>query len=155
MPDLSLDWTLFALRLAFIALLYLFLYQLVRVTLKDLISRADSSTRDDRHQSTDRDTSVARLVLVSPGSTGLEQGTTFDLYPTSVVGRHPNSTVVLEDTSVSAEHAVVTHQRGRWWVRDLGSTNGTTLNGAVIPGIAAVEKGDVVQFGRVAFRIQY
>jgi hypothetical protein len=154
MPDLSLDWTLFVLRLAFIALLYLFLYQLVRVTLKDLAARAESTGMGEAGQAVPRQAG-ARLIVVKPGATGFEPGAAFVLHSTTVVGRHSDSTLVLDDTSVSAEHAELTVQRGRWWVRDLGSTNGTTLNGAVIPGMAAVDNDDVVQFGRVAFRIQY
>ena len=154
MPELSLDWFLFLLRLAFILLLYLFLFQLVQVTRRDLISRAASPGTE---QNADRDRPeswAATLVIADPGSTGLPPGIDVPLSVISSIGRHPSNLVPFDDPSVSGEHAEITFVRERWWVRDLSSTNGTLVNGERIDGPTPLRSGDVVQFGRVSGRFR-
>ena len=53
------------------------------------------------------------------------------------------------DPYVSRQHAELVELRGRWGVRDLGSTNGTRLNGAPLAGseVKPVEAGDVIELG--------
>ena len=152
MPELSLDWFLFALRLAFVVLLYLFLYQVVRVTFKDLINRAEQPGAGAGASPGRPPGTVARLLIVDPGSTGYPPGFDLALAPVTMVGRHGTNAVVLEDGSVSGEHAEIALRRGRWWVRDLESTNGTLINGARIDGPTPLGPGDLVQFGRVSGR---
>ncbi len=154
MPDLSLDWYLFLLRLAFIVLLYLFLYQVVRVTFKDLLSRADQAGAPVVAAPGRRLASSARLSVVDPGSSGLPQGLDLLLGVTSAIGRHSGNDIALDDPSVSGQHAEIAWVRNRWWVSDLGSTNGTLVNGSRIDSSSPLEPGDLVQFGRVSGRFQ-
>ena len=71
---------------------------------------------------------------------------------TLLLGRHPACDVVLGDASVSRRHAQLTFRDGVWVVRDLGSKNGTVVNGARV-GRAAVYPGDVVELGGQAIEI--
>lgn len=66
-----------------------------------------------------------------------------------LVGRSPACQLRLDDRSVSGEHAVLTWRDGSWWVRDLGSRNGTRLDGAPIEGgkDVALEVGSELVFG--------
>ncbi len=48
------------------------------------------------------------------------------------IGRAPSNDVVLDDESVSLEHAEVWYERGQWWIRDLDSTNGTIVGGRAV-----------------------
>jgi pSer/pThr/pTyr-binding forkhead associated (FHA) protein len=50
---------------------------------------------------------------------------------------------------MSSEHAELTPHNGRWQLRDLGSTNGTYLNGHTVVSPEDIQPGDVIQFGRV------
>lgn len=158
MPDLSLDWFLFLLRLAFIVLLYLFLYQVVRVTFKDLISRAEQPigvpARGPATAATKPTAPDASLAVVDAGASGLSPGFEWPIWPGTTIGRHPGNAIVLEDPSVSGEHAEIVWERGRWWVRDTGSTNGTQVNGVRVGTPAPLRPGDLVQFGRVSGRFQ-
>ena len=64
-----------------------------------------------------------------------------------VIGRDDNVDILLESTAVSRQHAELSQDPfGRWWVRDLGSRNGTKLNGSPVTE-ALVRPGDVLQVG--------
>ncbi|MEU3981055.1 DUF1707 and FHA domain-containing protein [Streptomyces sp. NPDC026672] len=69
------------------------------------------------------------------------------------IGRDPASGLRLNHETVSRVHAELSHQGGFWVLRDLGSTNGTTVNGRRVIGAAVVREGDQVGFGRVSFRL--
>ena len=62
-----------------------------------------------------------------------------------VIGRSPDCDVVLASDSVSRQHAELVAQGESWTVRDLGSRNGTGVNGARMTGERALQPGDVVQ----------
>ncbi|MDQ0993688.1 DUF1707 and FHA domain-containing protein [Streptomyces sp. V3I7] len=69
------------------------------------------------------------------------------------IGRGPGSGLRLNHETVSRAHAELSLQGGTWVLRDLGSTNGTTVNGRRVVGVAVVREGDQVGFGHVAFRL--
>ncbi|KUO12749.1 DUF1707 and FHA domain-containing protein [Streptomyces sp. SS7] len=69
------------------------------------------------------------------------------------IGRDPVNGLRLTHESVSRVHAELTRQGGMWVLRDLGSTNGTTVNGRRVIGAAVVREGDQVSFGNIAFRL--
>lgn len=69
------------------------------------------------------------------------------------IGRDPASGLRLSHETVSRVHAELTRQGGLWVLRDLGSTNGTSVNGRRVIGAAVVQVGDQVSFGRMAFRL--
>ncbi|MTE21518.1 FHA domain-containing protein [Streptomyces sp. TRM43335] len=73
-------------------------------------------------------------------------------YPMSI-GRAPGSMLRLNDETVSRTHAQL-HASARGWVlRDLGSSNGTWVNGRRVTGSVSVRPGDHVRFGRAGFRL--
>ena len=59
----------------------------------------------------------------------------------------------LDDTFVSAEHAVIVQRDGTWWVSDRGSTNGTAVNERQVQGEVGLAPGDVVAIGDVRLKI--
>jgi len=69
------------------------------------------------------------------------------------IGRDPVNGLRLTHESVSRVHAELIRQGGVWVLRDLGSTNGTTVNGRRVIGAAVVREGDQVAFGRTGFRL--
>lgn len=69
------------------------------------------------------------------------------------IGRDPANGLRLTHETVSRTHAELTRQGGVWVLRDLGSTNGTTVNGRRVIGAAVVREGDQVGFGRMSFRL--
>jgi hypothetical protein len=69
------------------------------------------------------------------------------------IGRAEACNLVLPSLTVSRYHAELRRQGGEWLLADLGSTNGTRLNGWRIDGPVAVRPGDQLTFGVVKFRL--
>ncbi|MFF1257159.1 MULTISPECIES: FHA domain-containing protein [unclassified Streptomyces] len=69
------------------------------------------------------------------------------------IGRDPANGLRLSHETVSRVHAELSRQGGMWVLRDLGSTNGTSVNGRRVVGAAVVQDGDQVGFGRMSFRL--
>lgn len=67
------------------------------------------------------------------------------------LGRSPGADIVLDDRSVSAEHAALELGERGFKLRDLGSTNGVTVNGCKI-AVAELKHGDRFELGKVALR---
>jgi hypothetical protein len=71
------------------------------------------------------------------------------------VGRHPSNALRLREQAVSSFHAVIEWVNDGWYVRDLGSRNGTTLNGRRLQQRSGLEVGDVLRFARTgAWRVE-
>ena len=69
------------------------------------------------------------------------------------VGRRPNLPLTLPCECVSKEHAEITERDGQLYVVDLGSTNGTFINGERVADEAPLGEGDIIQFATVVFRV--
>ncbi len=70
------------------------------------------------------------------------------------VGRSPTSQIFLDDPSVSRQHAQLAYTEEGWTVQDLGSTNGTFLNGEVVGRTnVTISPGDVIRFGELDFMV--
>ncbi|MFB7917342.1 DUF1707 and FHA domain-containing protein [Streptomyces sp. NPDC056061] len=70
-----------------------------------------------------------------------------------LIGRDPGNGLRLNHETVSRLHAELTVRNGGWMLRDLGSTNGTCVNGQRVTGSVPVREGDQVSFGRMSFRL--
>ena len=71
-----------------------------------------------------------------------------------LVGRGPHCGMIIDDPSVSSSHAEVVRRDGTVFVKDLNSTNGTTVNGQAVSGEVALPAGGRVVFGTAAFTLQ-
>jgi len=67
------------------------------------------------------------------------------------IGRDPACRLVLDDQSVSAQHARLNFRMGQWWIEDLGSRNGTFLNQELLRSPVVVTDGDRIRIGGVSF----
>ncbi len=147
MSRLPPEGQLLLLRVAVAVLLYLFV-ALVALVVGFDVRRAARKTRQVAWSA------LGHLVLVDPGPTGLEPGTRFPLIAITSIGRALDNTVSLDDEFLSGNHALLTWRDNRWWLEDLGSTNGTFLNGARIARAVPVSPGDLIALGRVTLRLE-
>jgi hypothetical protein len=134
---------LWAVRLLFLGLIYLFLARVIRVLLRDL--RAAAREPADR---------PGRLiVLESPGGEPTA-GQSFGLDVITSLGRDVNNAIVIDDPFASADHAVLTYRGRDWFVEDLASKNGSYVNGRRVDGVAPMGFGDELQIGQVRMRLE-
>ncbi len=127
-------------KLLFLALLYLFLFAAVRAGLGLVAGGSDAQGARMR-------------VVVSRGPRELV-GTRLNLTAPLTVGRSPEADIVIGDGFVSTMHARISPARGGALVEDLGSTNGTTLNGEPLDRPAAASPGDIIGIGQVELTVE-
>jgi len=123
-----------------LAILYLFLALLVVAAWRELRPAAIERRRQ------------AVLEVLDPGRARLARGEQIRVTSGATLGRSPESGIRVEEDSVSARHAAIRFESGRWWLEDLGSTNGTYVNQMRVTGRAPLREGDVVQVGLVSAR---
>ena len=140
-------WLYAALRVTFIALIYLFLFVVLRSTMRELAVAARSMPGDERRAV------GSGLIVLEAAESSLALGAALSLEPVSTLGRVAGNTIVIDDPHTSSRHAELRFARGQWWLRDLGSSNGTLLNGEPVRAVVGVRPGDVIQCGRVRFRL--
>ena len=70
------------------------------------------------------------------------------------IGRHGDNEIILPDNQVSRHHAEIVMQGGRWVIADLGSANGTYVNGETLTGPHVLNHGDLVRVGQTQFRVE-
>ncbi len=124
-------------------MLYVFIFLVARAGWRDLRGSRTSAPR-----------AVAELTILDPARSRWQPGARITLETGAVVGRDAAGTLVLDEDTVSARHATLRHDRGAWWIDDLGSTNGTFINGHPVRGSSRVSAGDEVRFGHVALRFE-
>lgn len=75
--------------------------------------------------------------------------------PSVSLGRAPDNKIVLSnDVYASGRHARIYWESGSWWVEDLGSSNGTSVNQEMISAPHQLSPGDIIKVGRTHFRIE-
>ncbi len=135
--------SLWALRILFVVLIYAFLLMVARQMWRDLRSGVAGAGRP-----------LARLLVAASEEGRPEPGSSIPLDAVNSLGRDVNNSIVLDDSFVSAEHALLTFRGRAWYVEDLGSTNGTWLNGQRVAGMSPLGYGDEIQIGQVRLRLE-
>ena len=159
--------TLLLLQLGFLVLLWFMVLSVMGVMRRDLFGtrvvarkpaapaarregRADNRAEPAR-AAAPRSTAPSRLVVVE----GSLRGTTLSLGQAPVLlGRSPECTLVLTDDFASGRHARLVPVEGGWAVEDLGSTNGTVLDGAPLGGLTSVQAGSRLTIGRTVLELR-
>lgn len=140
---MSVDVLLFWGRILFLIGLYLFIAYIVLAVTRELRSRSVSA----------EEPAPGELVVVEPAESGLAANDAFPLTSETLLGRLPDNTITLPDATVSGRHGRLVHVRGRWVIEDLGSRNGTFVNGRRIKDKASVDYGDVMSLGSVSMKL--
>jgi FHA domain len=150
------------LKFCFLALLYLFLARVVRVVVLELRAPRPEATpaaaagaapvpKAGRRERKAEGRGAARLRLVEPPA---RRGEVFPISDEVTVGRGGGCGVVLADDSyVSTLHARLFQRDGDSFVEDLGSTNGTFVNGKRVGAVTRLRRGDRLQFGQTVAEV--
>ena len=126
-------------RLLFVALLYLFLFAIMRTG----IGLVRGQRKKERVWN----------LSIEKGPKEL-RGVSIAVHGPIIVGRSPSADIVIGAGYVSARHARFSLMGQNLFVEDLGSTNGTTVNGQSILDPVALNDDDVVTVGDVAIRVR-
>ena len=135
-----IDLVLLIARLLFVALLYLFLFAIMRTG----IGMVKGSHKKER----------GWTVSVERGPKEL-RGVSIAVHGPVIVGRSPGADIVIGAGYVSGRHARFQLMGQNLFVEDLGSKNGTAVNGQLISEPIALRSNDVVNVGDVAIRVRF
>ena len=149
------------LKFGFLAVLYLFLLWVVRSATKDLagVGRMpeeddeEAAPREDRGGGFDMSSGV-RPQLVVVAALGYEPGTSFEIGDSATLGRSPTADVRVDDPFASAAHARIFPRGQFMYIEDMGSTNGTHLNGRRLRKPEQLRVADTVRIGDTEYRYQ-
>jgi Inner membrane component of T3SS, cytoplasmic domain len=157
------DLTLLLIRLAFLAVLWLFVIAAVGVVRTDLFGQARQGRqrrqrkppqvkppRQPRAGRPGRGT-PQRLLVTAGGLAGTSIGLTDQQI---TIGRANDATLVLNDDYASTRHARLFPQDGQWIVEDLGSTNGTYLDRQKVTQPTPVPPGVPIRIGKTVLELR-
>jgi len=155
-----------ALKFGFLIVLYLFLLWVSRSALRDLVRTArepavasepveapGGSRRDGGDSGGGLMANVQpRLEVIA--ALGHEPGTVFDLVDGATMGRSDNAEIPIDDPFASSAHARIYARGDFMQLEDMGSTNGTYLNGRQVRGTERLKVADVIKIGDSEYRYQ-
>ncbi len=154
--SIAVEEALLLLKIAFIVLLYLFIWRIVRSASRDLRVPQESFVLapQQARQLAATPARPARLVVLQ--SPALDSGGEHVLDARALsVGRGTQNDVPLDaDEFASATHARFEPRRDGVWVQDVGSTNGTYVNGMRLRAPHKLRAGDVVRIGQTDLRFE-
>lgn len=136
MPDIILA----LLRIIFLGLVYLFVWQVARA----IGSHLGISVRRKRKEG-------SRVLFVRSET---QQGQEFEVGDVVVLGRSEETDVVLDDPYASEFHLRLVSQENGMMLHDLGSTNGTYVNGRRVSAPTELKRGDTIQVGKTVMEIR-
>lgn len=134
-----------SLRYLFLALLYVFVIMVVRAVYRELSPAAEATTARPAPAPRRRRRSAVLLLLDGGKRKGRRQ---WEVGEELVIGRASECPVRLDDEFVSNLHAKIYRLQDRYYVEDLGSTNGTYVNGRRINYPIELRGGDRIKVGR-------
>jgi hypothetical protein len=154
---LSTDEALLVLKLAFLVLLYGFIVLVVRSATKDIGGAPQESIVLGAAEAAALRARIpvrpARFVVVE--GPRFAQGSVLEIRERTVAGRGPESNLQLDgDDFASARHALIEPRVDGVWVEDLGSTNGTFVNGARVTSERQLQAGDLLRLGQTELRLE-
>jgi FHA domain len=158
-----LDPVAVALKFGFLAVLYIFLLWMARSALKDLRRGVGPGPEPAYEDATGlhvassglggaSDLAAPRLRVET--AAGLRAGAAYDLSEGALLGRGDQADIRLEDAFASSSHARLLPQGDVMVLEDLGSTNGTYLNGQPLSGPQPLHVGDRIKIGDSEFTFE-
>ncbi len=134
------------LKIIFLILLYLFLYVLIRMITKDL---KEGAAKKPIKRSAE---AIRKPRLVILESTAEKAGKVFPFTQEFIIGRDPENDMFLKDVFVSKQHCLIYKHGKKILIKDLGSSNGTFLNGEKIDKPEELRVGDKIRVSQTTFK---
>jgi hypothetical protein len=155
--DVEVEAVLLGLKIAFLVLLYLFIWRIVRTVARDVRLPQESFVLAPQQASAAGLGPRARtgsLVVLSSPALKVDSERTLDSAPVTIGRSSDNDMELGNDEFASAHHARVEPRRDGVWVQDVGSTNGTFVNGVRLEQPKRLFAGDVIRVGETDLRFE-
>ena len=152
-----------ALKFGFLVVLYLFLLWVVRSAMRDLARYGGSAAaaepvevpspgRRQRATPEPRSGVAPRVQVVA--AMGHEPGTSFEVGDGVIFGRSDGADIRVHDQFASSAHARIFDRGGYMYLEDMGSTNGTYLNGRQVKSVERLQMADTIRIGDSEYRYE-
>lgn len=153
MPNKALLFNVIGIVLQYsiLILIYYFLLRVIKMIYHDL--QMPKNNVADRSPNPVVEASSGRLVVVDTGHIQLAQ-TRFIIGTTMSIGRSEHNEIVIDDSFVSYEHAIINKNKQGYWLIDLNSTNKTYLNQQPVAERVLLKQGDLIKIGAVTFSFE-
>jgi len=156
---------LLLLKIGFLVLLYIFIWRVVRTASRDLRGASQESmilapqnAKEQKRRQRDRERGrvkpVGKLVVVSSPALRTGDEHTIDSGPLLVGREGENDVPLVRDEFSSSRHARFEPRRDGVYVEDIGSTNGTFVNGVRLTRPKKLSPGDVIRIGETDLRFE-
>jgi FHA domain len=152
-----------ALKFGFLLVLYLFLLWVVRSAMRDLSRYESSATAAEPVEPPSRRRQESALPNLRAGvsprlqvvaAMGHEPGTIFDVGEGATMGRSNGAQIRVDDPFASSAHARIFSRGEYMFLEDMGSTNGTYLNGRQVRSTERLRPSDVIRIGDSEYRYE-
>jgi pSer/pThr/pTyr-binding forkhead associated (FHA) protein len=155
----QVETTLLALKLAFLVLLYLFIWRIVRSAARDLRLPQESMIIGPQQAASaglipQLQRELGRLVVLESPALGAGDEIGLDSHPITLGRGQTNDVPLPDDEYASTRHARIEPRRDGIWVEDIGSTNGTFVNGIRLTRERRLSPGDVLRIGETDLRFE-
>lgn len=130
----------------FTVIIYLFIFSVIRLVYLDVkkMSRFEDNSASD-----------AACASLKPIKSKVELEyrlkNRYSIYDEAVIGRGKSCDIIIPETFISAKHVHIWYENGEWYLEDLGSRNGTTVNGQRIRNVVILDPEDVISLGGLNF----
>ena len=153
------ELTLFLIRIAYLAILWIFVLSAISVIRSDMFgarvpeaARGQGSPRPPKQQKPPRRRGSPTQVVVTQGSSA---GATAPLDQAPIlIGRGTDAAIRLDDDYASTRHARIAASGDQWFVEDLGSTNGTYIGSVRITQPTTITLGTQVRIGKTILELR-
>ncbi len=159
--NIAVDEALLILKIAFIVLLYLFIWRIVRSASRDFRVAPGMPAQESVLMRPTDATSLglatmrrAKLIVIKSPALEVGEEVPVDSLPVAIGRGGQNEIPLNGDEFASAQHARFESKRDGLWVEDIGSTNGTYVNGSRLREPHRLRSGDVVRIGQTDLRFE-
>lgn len=163
------ELTVTVLRFGLFALLWVFVFVVAAILRQDLFSMRPVKRRGRKREQAPQQSAPRPVAAMSGGGGGQPNAPPNRLVVTQgnlrgavvalgqgpiTIGRSQDSTLVLSDDFASTYHARIVPSNGTWYLEDLGSTNGTIVNGSRVTAPVPLSIGLPVTIGHTVLELQ-
>jgi pSer/pThr/pTyr-binding forkhead associated (FHA) protein len=161
--SIAVSEVLLLLKIGFLVLLYLFIWRVVRTASRDLRSAPQESMilapqrvqdQKKRQRARGRSKPVGKLVVLTSPALRAGEEHAIDSSPLLIGREAENDVPLVRDEFSSARHARIEPRRDGVWIEDVGSTNGTFVNGVRLTAPRKLSSGDVIRIGETDLRFE-